>query len=147
MLVISSRIRWWWSILELITGLICMSLVSLGMPRQDSRVGRVVGQFDGIRFEGKQFQIWGWACQKGTTEPIEVHISADHSSYDTPEGTFVLAGEANLANEPSIDQACQDHGSMHRFMLISRASQAPDSFEKNRPAENRIDFPRNPDQR
>ena len=115
MLVISSRIPRSWSIMELITALLCMSLVSLAMPPQDSRVGRVVGHIDGIRFEGKQFQIWGWACQKGTTGSIDVHIYADHSAYDTPKGTFVLAGVANLGNEPAVDQACQDHGSMHRF--------------------------------
>jgi hypothetical protein len=84
---------------------------------QNPGVGRVVGHIDGIRFEREQFQIRGWACQQGIKDSIDVHIYADRSAYDTPRGTLVLSGTANLENEPAVDRICQDHGGRHRFQI------------------------------
>jgi hypothetical protein len=91
--------------------------VSSGTPAQKVGARPVVGHIDGLRIEGEQFQISGWACQQGISDSIDVHIYADHSAYDTPKGAFVLAGSANLANEPAVDQACEDHGGKHRFQI------------------------------
>jgi hypothetical protein len=77
----------------------------------------MVGNIDGIRFEGDQFHIWGWACQVGNKESIDVRVYADRSAADTPKGKFVFAGKANLDNEPAVDRLCGDQKGKHRFGL------------------------------
>lgn len=77
----------------------------------------IVGHIDGLRFEGDQFHIWGWAGQRGNRESIEVHIYADHPATATPKGTFVLGGQANLASEAVIDELCQAARGKHRFQI------------------------------
>jgi hypothetical protein len=44
-------------------------------------------------------------------------VYADHSAVDHPKGEFVLAGKANLKNEPAVDQLCGDQKGKHRFGL------------------------------
>jgi hypothetical protein len=77
----------------------------------------MAGSIDGIRFEGDQFHISGWACQVANKASIEVRVYADHSAIDNPKGTLVVAGRANLANEPAVDRLCGDHKGKHRFGL------------------------------
>lgn len=118
MLSITPKLKWSPLLAAFAAGLFYLSSDSPETQAQAPRVGPVVGQVDGIRFEGDRFQVWGWACQQGEKDSIEVHIYADHSAYDKPAGTFVLAGAANLANEPAVDRACHDHGSRHRFEIV-----------------------------
>jgi hypothetical protein len=99
-------------------GLLCVASSSWSETAgQSSRAGHVVGHIDGIRFEGEQFHIWGWACQQGDKASIAIHLYADHAANDRPKGFFVLAGSANLPNEAAVDQLCQDHGGKHRFQI------------------------------
>jgi hypothetical protein len=87
------------------------------IPASKPSVGRIIGNIDGIRFEGDQFHIWGWACQVGNKESIDVRVYTDHSAVDTPKGKFVFAGKANLDNEPAVDRLCGDQKGKHRFGL------------------------------
>jgi hypothetical protein len=124
-LVTSSRFhqrgRWRRLVVRLAAGLAAVALytlrVSSGTAAQEPRAGRIVGHIDGIRLDGGQFQISGWACQQGIAESIGVHIYADHSAYDAPKGTLVVAAMANLASEPAVNQACQDREGAHRFQV------------------------------
>lgn len=79
--------------------------------------GRVVGYVDGIKLgTDHQYYVFGWACQQGRRDSIDVHVYANHSAYETPAGTFVLAGQANLKSEPAVNQQCRDAaGGNHRF--------------------------------
>src|SRR5579859_215858 len=83
-----------------------------------NRAGRVIGNIDGISYDGTQFLVSGWTCQQGNQDSIAVHIYADRSAYDTPPGTFVTAGTADLDSEPAVSQSCQDaKGGKHRFKV------------------------------
>jgi hypothetical protein len=85
--------------------------------RSPSRALQMAGNIDGIRFEGDQFHIWGWACRVGDKDSIGVRVYADHSAVDTPKGKFVFAGKANLNNEPAVDRLCGGDKGKHRFGL------------------------------
>jgi hypothetical protein len=100
-----------------VAGLFCVTSSRSETAAQNPRPGHVVGHIDGIRFEGEQFHIWGWACQQGNNNSIVIHLYADHAANVTPKGAFVLAGSANLPNEAAINQLCQDHGGKHRFQI------------------------------
>jgi isocitrate lyase len=67
--------------------LVCAGSVWLVAAAQNSRTGLVTGVIDGVRLEGDQYYVSGWACQQGNSSSIEVHIYADHSAYEKPAGT------------------------------------------------------------
>jgi hypothetical protein len=78
--------------------------------------GPVTGVIDAVAFEGDQYYVHGWACQEGQRNSIDVHIYAGGFSGGHPPGTFVMAGTANLPNEPAVDHECHDANSgKHRF--------------------------------
>jgi hypothetical protein len=105
----------------LVTALCTSLLPSVGSAQNSSVLrgqGRVIGHIDRIRFWKDEFHIAGWACQLSAKDSIDVHIYADHSAYDTPRGTFVLGGKANLESEPAVNRTCQDQeGGKHRFEI------------------------------
>lgn len=68
-------------------------------------------------YQHKQFYVSGWACQQGIHASIAVHIYVDRSAYDRPPGTRVAMGMADKESEPAVNQACQDNGSKHRFLI------------------------------
>ena len=68
--------------------------------------GPVIGNIDGVARDGEQTFISGWACQQGQKKSIVVAVFVDRSAYDTPKGSFVLNGFANLDSEPAVAQAC-----------------------------------------
>jgi hypothetical protein len=87
-------------------------------PGLPPRGGTVVGTIDGIRLEGGQLQISGWACQRENSASITVMVYADRSAANTPKGRFVLSGSANIASEPAVARACHDNaGGKHRFRI------------------------------
>ena len=94
----------WLTLIAALTGSVFSVLASAQNAPSPSRAVRMAGHIDGIRFEGDQFHIWGWACQVGNKHSIEVRVYADHSAVDTPKGKFVFAGKANLDNESAVDQ-------------------------------------------
>lgn len=99
---------------------------------QNSHAGQVTGVIDGVQFEGDQYYVHGWACQEGQRGSIGVHIYANHAAGDTPPGTFVTAGSANLSNEPAVDRECHDaNGGKHRFR-IALTNQLLRSFQQKR---------------
>jgi hypothetical protein len=85
---------------------------------QNSRSGAVTGVIDGVAFEGDQYYAHGWACQEGNRGSIGVNLYASHPAGGTPPGTYVMAGTANLDNEPAVDRECHDaDGGKHRFRI------------------------------
>jgi hypothetical protein len=97
--------------------LACLSTTSV-QSIAGPAVGSIVGNIDGIAHDGAQTFVSGWACQQGQKNSIVVVVFADHSAYDTPKGTFVLNGIANLDSEPAVAQPCQDReGGRHRFVI------------------------------
>ncbi len=93
-------------------------LVSSAARGQSSHAGLVTGVIDGVAFEGDQYYVHGWACQEGQRAPIGVNLYANHPAGGTPSGTYVMAGTANLDNEPAVDRECHDaNGGKHRFRI------------------------------
>src|SRR5215471_8451823 len=83
---------------------------------QNPRVGRIVGNLDGISHDGEQSYITGWACQQGQKESILIHIYAAEAS-DPSKRVFVTANKANFDSEPAVNRDCQDQdGGKHRFL-------------------------------
>lgn len=100
---------------------------------QNAHAGRVVGNIDGISYDGQQFQVSGWACQQGNRGSIAVHLYADRSAYGSPPGTFVTAGQADLESESAVGQRCQDSGKgKHRFKieLSNRPTSSLEEFRR-----------------
>jgi hypothetical protein len=99
-----------------------------------SRAGPVIGAIEYVRYETDQYYVFGWACQQGNGDSIDVHIYAGHAADATPGGTFATAGRADLDNEPAIDRACQNaNRGKHRFKIalpnqLLRAFQKKDLF-------------------
>jgi hypothetical protein len=80
---------------------------------------RIVGNIDGINQDGARTYIAGWACQRGQNASIAVHVYAGNSAGDPSQRTLVVAGQANRASEPAIDESCRDHdGGHHRFLIL-----------------------------
>jgi hypothetical protein len=79
----------------------------------------VVGHIDWMRFEGDQFHIFGWACEPGHKEPVDLHVYADHAATDKPRGAFVGVGtKANLPAEAGVNNSCHDQAdAKHRFAI------------------------------
>ena len=110
--------QWLLRIITLLVTLIISELASSDAIAQNTRVGQVIGNIDGVAQDGDQSYISGWACQQGQKKSITVAIFADHSAYDTQKGTFIMNGIANLDSEPAVGQACQDRdGGKHRFVI------------------------------
>lgn len=109
--------------------LLCVSWLSVALspPSQSqpfqgahppSPNGHILGHIDYIHFERDNFYVWGWACELGKTDSVNLHIYADRSASDKPKGTFVLSAVANLESEPAVNRACQDtSGGKHRFHI------------------------------
>jgi hypothetical protein len=107
----------WLALVAALAAFVPIVAASAQNATSPSRAVRMAGHIDGIRFEGDQFHIWGWACEVGNKASIDVRVYADHSAVDHPKGEFVLAGKANLENEPAVDQLCGDQKGKHRFGL------------------------------
>jgi hypothetical protein len=103
---------------SLAAGLTLAALACLSAAGQNSRAGAVTGVIDGVAFEGNQYFVHGWACQEGNRGSISVNLYASHPAGGTPPGTYVMAGAANLDNEPAVDRECRDaNGGKHRFRI------------------------------
>jgi hypothetical protein len=118
MLSISPQLKWSRLLAVFVAGLFCVAPAWSAALAQNSRAGRVVGNIDGIRLEGDQYFVVGWACQQGNKDSIYVHLYADHSALGTPAWTFVTVDKAELDSEPAVNQRCQDaKGGKHRFKI------------------------------
>lgn len=76
----------------------------------NSHAGSMTGVIDGVAFEGDQYYVHGWACQEGNRGSIGINIYANHPAGGKPPGTYVMAGTADLNNEPAV-AAGTDSGS------------------------------------
>src|SRR5580658_894470 len=118
MLRIAPGLMWSSLIAALVAGLSFAALACHAAENQNTRAGPVTGVIDGVAFEGDQYYVHGWACQEGNRDSIGVNIYAGHPAGGTPPGTYVMAGTANLDNEPAVDHECHDaNGGKHRFKI------------------------------
>jgi hypothetical protein len=120
------KLKWWRLAGALATGVFCLSSAVLEASGQNSGlktgagglVGRIVGNIDGISFDGDQAFLSGWACQQGQKASILAHVFTG-SATDPSKATFVVAGKANVYSEPAVAQACRDNaGGKHRFLIV-----------------------------
>jgi len=101
-----------------IASLLVAVSTSFAAAAPQSQAGPVIGVIDGVRYEGDQYYVFGWACQQGNRASIDVHIYAGHPAGATPPGAFVTPGKADLDNEPAVDRECHDaNGGKHRFKI------------------------------
>ena len=86
---------------------------------QNAHAGPVTGVIDGVAFEGDQYYVHGWACQEGQSRLDQrQHLRESSRRARTPPGTYVMAGTADLDNEPAVDRECHDaDGGKHRFRI------------------------------
>jgi hypothetical protein len=83
-----------------------------------------IGYIDGLVLVSGVPNVFGWACTPGWL-PGWKNLSTPSAEYvqivSTPTlgvgTTYLAAGEANLPNEPAVDNACQTTGINHRFMI------------------------------
>jgi hypothetical protein len=75
---------------------------------QNPHAGSVTGVIDGVAFEDDQYYVHGWACQEGNRNSIGINIYSNHPAGGKPLGTYVMAGTADLNNEPAVDRECRD---------------------------------------
>lgn len=93
------------------------ALLSCSEAVAQPRVGRIIGNLDGISQDGDFFFISGWACQQGRKDSIQIHIYAADPN-DPGKRVFVTANRANFENEPAVNQRCQDREEgKHRFLV------------------------------
>jgi hypothetical protein len=70
--------------------------------------GAVIGTIDWISPAASGAQrIAGWACARGVTGSIAVHVYAGGAAGT---GSFVTSATANIASEPAVAQACKLDG-------------------------------------
>jgi hypothetical protein len=92
-----------------------MPVCSQGLAKSP-RVGRILGNIDGIANDGEQYFVSGWACQQGQKESVQIHIYGSPSAGDAAKQVLVTASEANFDSELAVNRACQDAGGgKHRF--------------------------------
>jgi hypothetical protein len=116
MLRIVSKLRWASLLAALAAGMSFAMLDWHAAAGQNSHAGSVTGVIDGVAFEGDQYYVHGWACQEGNRGSIGINIYANHPAGGKPPGTYVMAGTADLNNEPAVDRECRDaNGGRHRF--------------------------------
>src|SRR5258708_38457358 len=69
------------SIAALATSLVCLSVASSKIPAKrpgtQATVGHVIGNIDGIGYDGDQAYVSGWACQQGQKKSVAVGIFVD----------------------------------------------------------------------
>jgi hypothetical protein len=115
---IAPKLTWSSLVAALLAGISFGALACCAEVGQNSHAGLVTGVIDGVAFEGDQYYVHGWACQEGTRGSISVNIYANYAAGGTPPGTYVMAGTANLDNEPAVDRECHDaDGGKHRFRI------------------------------
>ena len=99
----------------------------LQAPGQEGLAGRIVGHLDGVRSDTNGAHVWGWACQQSRAESLVVHVYAERSAHGAAAATFVVAGKADLDNEPAVDRVCNDaRGHKHRFDVPLPAARLAD---------------------
>ena len=103
MLRIVSKLRWARLLAALAAGMSFAMLDCHTAAGQNSHAGQVTGVIDGVAFEGDQYYVHGWACQQGNRGSIGINIYANHPAGGKPPGTYVMAGTADLNNEPAVD--------------------------------------------
>lgn len=118
MLRIKPKLAWSSLAAALVASLSVATLACRPAAAQNSRAGPVTGVIDAVAFEGDQYYVHGWACQEGNRGSIGINIYANHAAGGTPPGTYVMAGTADLDNEPAVDRECRDaNGGKHRFRV------------------------------
>jgi hypothetical protein len=107
--------RIWLSIDPTVPATVLLAILASATVGQNAQAGPVTGVIDAVAFEGNQYYVRGWACQEGNRNSIYVNLYANRPAGS---GTYVMAGSANLDNEPAVDRQCHDaDGGKHRFRI------------------------------
>jgi hypothetical protein len=86
-------------------------------PAASEVAGRIIGHIDGARYDGDGAHVWGWACQQGRSESIDIHVYNEAAA--AAKASLVVAGKADRDSEAAVDRACQDtSGHKHRFDVV-----------------------------
>ncbi len=78
-------------------------------PSQD-----LTGYVGGVFESGGQYVVRGWACHRGWSGSIDVHL---YAGGPAGEGTVVKASTANVASEAAVQEACGTTSGAHRFRI------------------------------
>jgi hypothetical protein len=110
-----------WLLAAVVAVPLSFSLASFEATAQNSRAGvagNIVGNIDGVSYDGEQAFLSGWACQQGQKKSISVKVYADHLTSGSSDETLVEDGAANLDSESGVGKVCQDReGGKHRFVI------------------------------
>ncbi|MEK2690836.1 hypothetical protein [Bdellovibrio sp. GT3] len=93
----------------------------------NATTGEITGYVDGVKVEGSDFVVYGWACDKSVQKSIDVHLYVGGSAGS---GTGITGVTANFANEDAVNNLCQTTRKIaHRFNIrvpLSRVSSIAD---------------------
>ena len=71
----------------------------------------VIGYLDSIIEDSNKILVNGWACDKNTNNPIDVHIHVNVNEE------LIASGKTNVSNESIISDLCGTNGVKHRFSI------------------------------
>jgi hypothetical protein len=76
----------------------------------------ITGLITGVAVQNGQYYLQGWACARGYTGSIDVHLYVGGPAGGG--GTFLTSTTANQSSEPGIAAACQSTGTAYRFATV-----------------------------
>ncbi len=76
----------------------------------------IAGYIDKVVTEGGNVAINGWACDKGLSKSINVHVYLGDANNKNK--VFIGAATANQSNEKAVNDACSTSGSKHRYKVL-----------------------------
>lgn len=125
MLAVSPKMKVRIFCLTSITTLLFCVLVPAGMLAETAAAGRILVHLDGIARDGEQPYAFGWACQQGERDSIQIRIYADDGPNDSPKGTFLQTIQADGDSDPAVARVCGDQIGKHRFKAALRREMFP----------------------
>ncbi|HEY4292706.1 hypothetical protein [Luteibacter sp.] len=72
-------------------------------------ISAIVGNIDGLAWQGDEATLRGWACSTGFESPVVVHLYAGD--------TVLKVGKADLPSETQIQAPCHAEGTAYRFEI------------------------------
>src|SRR5579864_1504968 len=78
----------------------------------------IIGYVDAIsQYSSGHTIVYGWACQVGSPNPVNVVVQAKYVGWSFPGGYNVNIGQGvtNQPSESAINSACQSTGTNYRY--------------------------------
>ncbi len=92
---------------------------------QGTQNNPIFGWIDNVANNGPQNIVQGWACAKGLSQSIFVHV---YSGGPAGVGHFVMSSKADQNTEAGVNTACLTSGVKHRFKIT-----LPNNISKGTP--------------